>query len=91
MPFDVLKIDKSFISALATDPRQESLLRGIVELAHRIGLEVAADGIETEAEREVVTRVGCDYAQGYLFARPLSVADAEALLSAAGSTALPAP
>ncbi|MFS2012494.1 EAL domain-containing protein [Azospirillum sp. CT11-132] len=62
MPFDVLKIDKSFISALATDPRQESLLRGIVELAHRIGLEVVAEGIETEA-----------------------------LLSAAGSTALPAP
>ncbi len=83
LPFDVLKIDKSFISALGTDPRQESLLRGIVELAHRIGLEVVAEGIETEAEREVVTRIGCDYAQGYLFARPLSVADAEALLSAA--------
>jgi diguanylate cyclase (GGDEF)-like protein len=91
LPFDVLKIDKSFISALGTDPRQESLLRGIVELAHRIGLEVVAEGIETEAEREVVTRVGCDYAQGYLFARPLSVADAEALLSAAGPTVLPAP
>ncbi|SMF89036.1 diguanylate cyclase/phosphodiesterase [Azospirillum oryzae] len=91
LPFDVLKIDKSFISALGTDPRQESLLRGIVELAHRIGLEVVAEGIETETEREVVTRVGCDYAQGYLFARPLSVADAEALLSAAGSTALPVP
>jgi EAL domain-containing protein (putative c-di-GMP-specific phosphodiesterase class I) len=62
LPFDVLKIDKSFISALGTDPRQELLLRGIVELAHRIGLEVVAEGIETEA-----------------------------LLSAAGSTALPAP
>nr|WP_211113668.1 GGDEF domain-containing phosphodiesterase [Azospirillum endophyticum] len=84
LPFDVLKIDKSFISALGTDPRQESLLRGIVELAHRIGLEVVAEGIETEQERTVLTGIGCDYAQGYLFARPLSVADAEALLLAAG-------
>ncbi|BAI74585.1 GGDEF domain-containing protein (plasmid) [Azospirillum sp. B510] len=83
LPFDVMKIDKSFISALGSDPRQESLLRGIVDLAHRIGLEVVAEGIETEEERAVVTRIGCDYAQGYLFARPLSVADAEALLTAA--------
>ena len=80
LPFDVLKIDKSFVSALGSDPRQESLLRGIVELAHRIGLKVVAEGVETEEERAVLTRIGCDYAQGYLFARPLSVADAEALL-----------
>lgn len=84
LPFDVMKIDKSFISALGSDPRQESLLRGIVELAHRIGLEVVAEGVETEEERAVLTRIGCDYAQGYLFARPLSVTDAEALLLAAG-------
>ncbi|WP_247872384.1 EAL domain-containing protein [Azospirillum sp. TSO35-2] len=84
LPFDVMKIDKSFISALGTDPKQESLLRGIVELAHRIGLQVVAEGIETEEERAVVTRIGCDYAQGYLFARPLTVTDADALLSAAG-------
>ncbi|PGH57325.1 GGDEF domain-containing protein [Azospirillum palustre] len=84
LPFDIVKIDKSFVSALGSDPRQESLLRGIVELAHRIGLEVVAEGVETEEERAVLTRIGCDYAQGYLFARPLSVADAEALLLAAG-------
>ena len=83
LPFDVVKIDKSFVSALGSDPRQESLLRGIVELAHRIGLEVVAEGVETEEERAVLTRIGCDYAQGYLFARPLSVADAEALLLSA--------
>lgn len=83
LPFDVMKIDKSFVSALGSDPRQESLLRGIVELAHRIGLEVVAEGVETEEERAVLTRIGCDYAQGYLFARPLSVADAEALLLSA--------
>ncbi|MGQ9367007.1 EAL domain-containing protein [Azospirillum sp. ST 5-10] len=80
LPFDVLKIDRSFISALGSDPRQEALLRGVVELTHRIGLEVVAEGVETEAERAVVARIGCDYAQGYLFARPLAVADAEALL-----------
>ncbi|WP_236783966.1 putative bifunctional diguanylate cyclase/phosphodiesterase [Azospirillum humicireducens] len=83
LPFDVMKIDKSFVSALGSDPRQESLLRGIVELAHRIGLKVVAEGVETEEERAVLTGIGCDYAQGYLFARPLSVADAEALLSTA--------
>lgn len=72
------------LGLLGSDPRQELLLRGIVELAHRIGLEVVAEGVETEEERAVLTRIGCDYAQGYLFARPLSVADAEALLLAAG-------
>ncbi len=91
LPFDVLKIDKSFISALGGDPRQESLLRGIVELAHTIGLDVVAEGVETEAERAVVTRIGCDYAQGYLFARPLSVADADALLARQTQGAGPLP
>lgn len=83
LPFDVLKIDRSFVSALGDDPRQETLLRGIVELAHTIGLSVVAEGVETVRERDIVIRIGCDYGQGYLFARPLSVADAEALLRSA--------
>lgn len=80
-PFDVLKIDKSFVSALGDEPRQERLLRGIVDLAHTIGLRVVAEGVETEAERQVLTRIGCDHGQGYLFARPLADADAERLLN----------
>lgn len=80
LPFDVLKIDKSFVSAAGTDPRRESLLCGIVDLAHRLGLSVVAEGIETETERAIVSRAGCDYGQGYLFARPLPADDAEALL-----------
>lgn len=80
-PFDVLKIDRSFVTALGDSPRQTDLLRGIVDLAHSLGLQVVAEGVETEEECTVLTAIGCDYGQGYLFARPLPVADADALVA----------
>lgn len=88
-PFDVLKIDRSFVTALGSSPRQTDLLRGIVDLAHSLGLQVVAEGVETEEECAVLTAIGCDYGQGYLFARPLPVAEAEALV-AGGVPRLPA-
>ncbi|MEI7606534.1 MAG: EAL domain-containing protein [Rhodospirillaceae bacterium] len=79
-PFDVLKIDKSFITDIGYVPERQRLVRGIVNLAHDLGLSVVAEGVETTAEHQVLQEIGCEFAQGYLFARPLSVADAEALI-----------
>lgn len=88
-PFDVLKIDKSFITDLGSQPERQRLVRGIVNLAHDLGLSVVAEGVETVAEHEVLRAIDCDFAQGYLFARPLSAADAEALLVSSDSDRRP--
>lgn len=69
LPVDQLKIDKSFIAALA-DGEDESLVRSIIDLAHNLKLEVVAEGVETEEVREQLLALGCDAAQGYLFSEP---------------------
>ncbi len=79
-PFDVLKIDKSFVSDLKAGSGRARLVRGIINLAHDLGLTVVGEGVETEAERAILAGLGCDHAQGYLFARPLPVDEAEARL-----------
>ncbi|MDT0166339.1 bifunctional diguanylate cyclase/phosphodiesterase [Actinotalea sp. AC32] len=70
LPLDELKLDRSFAEALAGDPRAERIVESTAALAHSLGLRIVAEGIETESERELVARCGCDEAQGYLFARP---------------------
>lgn len=76
-PFDVLKIDKSFVRDLSAGSGRARLVRGIVNLAHDLGLDVVGEGVETEGERAILAGLGCDYAQGYLFARPLPAEEAE--------------
>ena len=76
-PFNILKLDKSFIEGLAANHAEQTrLVKGVINLAHDLGLEVVAEGIELEEERAVLALMGCDFGQGYLFAKPLSVADA---------------
>ncbi|TML20996.1 MAG: EAL domain-containing protein, partial [Actinobacteria bacterium] len=75
VPIDVLKIDKSFVDTASSSPRQQALVEGIVRLADTLGLVVVAEGIEGEAERDLLIRAGCPYGQGYLFARPMPYAD----------------
>jgi diguanylate cyclase (GGDEF)-like protein/PAS domain S-box-containing protein len=70
-PVDRLKIDRSFVADVPGDRNAESLIGGIVGLAHALGLTVVAEGVETEAQRECVTRLGCDLLQGYLIGRPV--------------------
>jgi len=71
-PVDVLKIDKSFIDALdGSDPGSSALVIAIIGLARSLHLGVVAEGIEREDQLEQLIRFGCDYAQGYLLARPL--------------------
>ncbi|MCP2325274.1 diguanylate cyclase (GGDEF)-like protein/PAS domain S-box-containing protein [Hamadaea flava] len=71
VPLDVLKIDRQFTSTIAASAKQRALVDGIVRLAHTLGLEVIAEGIETSAESTLLTVLGCPYGQGYLFAKPL--------------------
>jgi EAL domain-containing protein (putative c-di-GMP-specific phosphodiesterase class I) len=68
---DYLKIDKSFTRNLAPREPDVALCEAIVTMAHKLGLKVIAEGVETEQQRSLLTQIGCDYGQGYLFSRPL--------------------
>jgi diguanylate cyclase (GGDEF)-like protein len=80
---DTLKLDKSFVDSIATSPRQLGLVRGIIQLAHTLDIDVVAEGIETERDRDLLIEAECGYGQGYLFARPMPHDDADAYLLAA--------
>lgn len=85
-----LKIDRSFTGNLTPDTTEMALCEAIVVMAHRLGLSVVAEGVETEQQRDLLARIGCDYAQGFLFSRPVSVEEFEKLLredATAGSNA----
>ncbi|WP_128378232.1 aminotransferase class I/II-fold pyridoxal phosphate-dependent enzyme [Streptomyces cavernae] len=79
-PIDVLKIDKSFIDDIAADTQQVALVEGIVHIADTLGLQVIAEGIEEPAQRDLLTQIGCQFGQGYLFFRPMSVDQSESVL-----------
>ncbi len=69
---DFIKIDKSFISGLAPRSNDLALCKAMIVMAHQLGIAVTAEGVETEMQRELLIDAGCDYAQGYLFATPMS-------------------
>ncbi|ANG64492.1 hypothetical protein A8C75_19795 [Marinobacterium aestuarii] len=71
--FDALKIDRSFIQGLPQDQDGCALIGAIVVMAHRLGLRVVAEGVETIEQRDFLQQQGCDYLQGYLLARPMTV------------------
>jgi diguanylate cyclase (GGDEF)-like protein len=89
LPFDIVKIDRSFVVAME-EPRIEALLDGILGLCSSLGLWSIAEGIETEAQLERLRRLGCQYGQGYFFARPMPAPAFEALLRR-GTIASPSP
>ncbi|PXX51223.1 putative bifunctional diguanylate cyclase/phosphodiesterase [Aquitalea magnusonii] len=68
---DYLKIDRSFIAGLARDNTDHAIAEAVIAMAHKLGMRVIAEGVETEAQRQLLLEAGCDYAQGYLFARPM--------------------
>ena len=77
---DFLKIDRAFINNLAEDKSDKALTEAIIVMAHKLDIQTIAEGIETTAQRDMLIQFGCDYAQGYLFSRPISVDDFEKLL-----------
>ncbi len=68
---DRLKIDRSFLSAIDKDPRQQKLVGAIIAMAEHMGLDTLAEGLESREELEALTRLGCGFAQGYAIARPM--------------------
>jgi diguanylate cyclase (GGDEF)-like protein len=82
IPLSTLKIDRGFITNIDTDPAAERLVDGILALARSLRLDVVAEGIERPAQAQTLRRLGCDLAQGYLYARPSTAARMTDLLVA---------
>ncbi len=80
-PFDYLKVDQSFVMSMEEQPENREIVKTIVSLAHGLDKEVIAEGIETEAQLARLRALGCEFGQGYLFAKPLPPEEAEELLS----------
>ncbi|ALA60112.1 GGDEF domain-containing response regulator [Nitrospira moscoviensis] len=81
LPIKFLKIDQSFVKRLGVDDDALAIVKTIVMLAHQLGREVIAEGVETAEHRSILRSLGCEYGQGYFFAKPLSEDEAFALLS----------
>jgi EAL domain-containing protein (putative c-di-GMP-specific phosphodiesterase class I) len=71
LPVGILKIDRSFVSGLHPGNTRSKLVRAVLELARALGLEVIAEGVETEGQRDLLLDLGCERAQGYLFGRSM--------------------
>lgn len=69
--FDVLKMDMSFVRQIETSSKNRSIVRSIIDMGHQLGMEVVAEGVETQEQLQFLKDSGCDYIQGYIFSRPL--------------------
>ena len=74
LDIDTLKIDRSFVRDLTTDPGDLAITEAIIAMAHKLDIKVVAEGVETLAQQERLSAAGCDYSQGFLFSRPLPAA-----------------
>jgi diguanylate cyclase (GGDEF)-like protein/PAS domain S-box-containing protein len=87
LPIDELKIDRGFVKDILTDSNDAAIASTIIGLCRSLGLEVIAEGVETEEQRAFLARQGCQRYQGYLFCRPLPIAQLDAFMDAAGGPA----
>jgi EAL domain-containing protein (putative c-di-GMP-specific phosphodiesterase class I) len=78
---DYLKIDQSFVRNLAPASDDMALCEAIIGMAHKLGMKVIAEGVETDEQRDLLIGAGCDYGQGYLFSRPVTAAEFAGLLA----------
>jgi diguanylate cyclase (GGDEF)-like protein len=78
-PFDILKIDKSFVSVLSERPEEAIIVKTVIDLSHSLGLEVVAEGVETKEELDILIELGCDMAQGFLFSKPVEASELEGI------------
>lgn len=84
LPLDVLKLDRSFISSIHHDIRAQRLLRSMVAVAHELQMSIVAEGVETQHQVDFLRGIGVDYAQGFLFAKPMPAPEVLGWLKNAG-------
>ena len=82
LPIDELKIDRAFVKDILTDHNDAAIAGTIIGLCRSLGLEVIAEGVETQEQRAFLARQGCERYQGYLYCRPLPVPNLEAFMDA---------
>ncbi len=97
LPVDRLKIDRSFVHGMGVDRQSSTIVSAVISLGHSLGMDVLAEGVETEPELTALAAMGCDQAQGYIFSRALNattmratvprVSDAGAHLAGGGTSA----
>jgi diguanylate cyclase (GGDEF)-like protein/PAS domain S-box-containing protein len=80
-PFDRLKIDRSFVAKMYEDEKSTAIVKTILMLGENLGIEVVAEGIETEAQLELLQKLGCNHGQGYLFSKPVTASEVRELLA----------
>ena len=81
LPLDVLKLDGSFIKSIHTDVKSQALVRSMAAVAHELNLKIVAECVETKEQAEFLREIGVDYAQGYLYSKPLNLADLETFMN----------
>jgi EAL domain-containing protein (putative c-di-GMP-specific phosphodiesterase class I) len=87
LPFDMLKIDRSFVRAMSADKEAAIMVRTIISMAKSLSLAVVAEGVETAEQARTLAGLGCDMAQGYYFGRAAAVAEARRRAAAAKAVA----
>jgi diguanylate cyclase (GGDEF)-like protein len=88
LPVDAIKLDKSFVQSIDTDPLAHGLVQAMIGVARGLGLNVVAEGVETESQRNALLEVGCSLMQGFLFARPRPALEVEEFLCPRRQTVL---
>lgn len=87
-PVDVIKIDRRFVRDMVTDPEDAAIVRAVTNLGRSLGLQVVAEGVETQAQADHLARLGCDFGQGFLYSKAVPADDVSALISALPKPAL---
>jgi EAL domain-containing protein (putative c-di-GMP-specific phosphodiesterase class I) len=80
-PFHYLKIDQSFISTMEDKADNMEIVRTIISLAHTLGKQVVAEGVETTSQKDLLKKLGCEFVQGYYFSTPMPASEAQILLT----------
>jgi EAL domain-containing protein (putative c-di-GMP-specific phosphodiesterase class I) len=81
LPVHVIKLDRSFVKDIDQEPRTQALVKGIMQLAHRLGYQVTVQGVETPTEWQTLEALGCDALQGFLFSQAIPIFDAMAYVA----------